>query len=190
MGCRRQRDRRLRHGPRLAAARPQPSRRDGRGRGANSPRHALWCVARAGDPLGRAGAAARAVRRAPTLHVVRYRGDDDGATTRPSLHRPREDRPPPRAFPRLERQRHRPARRRADDTHVARTPAWHPRRIDRHPAERHRNPRAHATRRIRRHRRDDPRTDGRPLGYRAHRYRVRAPRAGADGRTRHHPHLR
>ena len=59
--------------------------------------------------VGRAGAASRAIRGAPALHVVRHRSDDDGAAARARVHRPREDPAAARALPRLERQRHRPA---------------------------------------------------------------------------------
>ena len=87
VGRRRQRNRRLRHGPRRPAARPQHPAVVEAVAAQAAARHALRRVARAGDPLGRTGAATRALRRAPALHLVRHRGDDDGAAPRARLHR-------------------------------------------------------------------------------------------------------
>ncbi len=103
MGSRRARAHLLRHGPRRAAARAQPSR--GRGGGPCPGGEILppRGKPRAGGRLGRTGNPAGPFSRAGPVHRQRNRSDAAGVAARPGGDRPGPDRQAGRALPRLAR---------------------------------------------------------------------------------------
>ena len=106
VGRRRQRADRPLDGPRLAAARPQPSAGHRGGRRADPQGHPLRRVPRARGRLGRADRAPDPQRGMGALHDERHRGDDAGHARRAGVYGPRADHSLRRALPRLARLRH------------------------------------------------------------------------------------